>query len=203
VFTPGAITLQYPGPLVLPTEVATLSPEGIQALLALAADNGLLAEPPVYAGNDMIADASTTVVELTVKGTTYRHAAYALGLTPDEQPEQDPARRRLATFVDAVSNVQAAVPAGSLSPSELFTPAAYEIQSMPVDPSAIEGAVITPWTSDTGVALAASGECVAIPASDAAATALLSEGNSASVFTEGDVSYQVFVRPQLPGLAAC
>ena len=44
----GVTTLEYPGPLLRPVVRRTLDEAGIQPLLALADEHGLLAEPPEY-----------------------------------------------------------------------------------------------------------------------------------------------------------
>ena len=203
VFTPGVMTMQYPGPLVAPTSVQTITPEGIEAVLALAAEHELLATPPVYPRNDMVADAPDTVVTLTVGGETFEHRAYALGIVPDDGTESDPARANLAAFVEQVVDLSAVVPEGSLSAPEPFVAAAYEIQAMPADASNVEGASEVAWASDSGISLAAATECASVPDTDVAATALLLGGTQATFFTEDGVTYQVFARPHLPGGPAC
>lgn len=200
VYVPGVTTLEYPGPLVMPTERRQLTEEGIQALLALAEEKGLLAQPGDYARNDQIADAPDTVVVITVGGETFRHQAYALGMDPSGE-ESDSARKALAEFVEAATALSV-VPEGSLSDGELLT-GDLEIRATEVDAANYEEPTVTPWASDGGLALADAGECLVVPASDAAATALLVEGKQNSLFTEGDVTYQIAVRPQLPGGPAC
>lgn len=202
VYTPGAITLQYPGPLVLPIQTSTLTEEGVQALLALADEHGLLAEAPEYVRNDLIADAADTVVEITVDGVTYRHQAYALGLEGGAAAETDPARKALAEFVEAASNPASVVPEGSLTDGGLLT-GDIEIQAVEVDPANYDQPTITAWASTSGITLADSTECAVVPASDTDATALLGEATSITLFTEGDVTYAIAVRPQLPGGQTC
>jgi hypothetical protein len=202
VYTPGMTTLEYPGPLRLPVERRTLDEAGIQALLALADEHGLLAEPPEYPRNDQIADAADTYVDITVGGETYHHQAYALGLDGGAASETDPARKALAEFVDAATNVSAAVPEGSLADGELVT-GDLEVMATVVEPANYDDPAITPWTSDSGVTLADAAQCAVVPASDAAASALLADATQATLFTEGDATYQLAVRPQLPGGPAC
>ena len=45
--------------------------------------------------------------------------------------------------------------------------------------------------------LADAAECVAVPAADVGE--LFADANQLTFFTEGDVTYQVAVKPQLPG----
>ena len=199
VFTPGMTTLEYPGKLVVPMFVQQLDPEGMQALLARAAEAQLLGPAPVYPGNDQIADASDTVVTITVDGQTYTHQAYALGF--DE--ETDPARQRLADFVADATNLTSIVPEGSLSVPAPFTPPASEIRATVGDLAGVEAANEVAWASDSGVTLAGAGECASVPVSDSTATALLLDANQATFFTEDGVTYRLMVRPELPGGPDC
>ena len=68
-------------------QVSPVTEAGIQELLALADEHGLLADVE-YTDPTNIADAPDTVVEISANGTTYRHVAYALGIGD----ETDPAR---------------------------------------------------------------------------------------------------------------
>ena len=98
----------------------------MQQLLADADELGLLTDV-TYERNDMIADAGTTIVTITVGGTTYRHEAYALGF----DAETDPARAALAEFVAAVSDLPATVGAAELGTEEAFVADDYLIQALP------------------------------------------------------------------------
>ena len=55
----------------------------------------------------------------------------------------------------------------------------------------------------SGVTLAGAAECAVVPADDAAAGTLLAEATQITLFTEGNATYQLFVRPQLPGGPDC
>src|SRR5436190_2194849 len=77
----------------------SITPAGIQALLAKADQLGLLADIE-YSRNDQVADAPNTVVEVTVGGRTYRLEAYALGMDGAGTP--DAARQHLQEFVDVM-----------------------------------------------------------------------------------------------------
>ena len=101
-FTPGPQIAIYPGPLLPNIQVADIGEEGIQDLLALADEHGLL-EQREYEAPANIADATDTVVTIRADGETYVHRAYALGLEGglDETGAEidDEARRELADFV--------------------------------------------------------------------------------------------------------
>src|SRR4051794_39090388 len=87
----GPTTMIHPGPLLPNLLERSMTPAGIQQLLAKADELGLLADV-VYSRNDQIADAPDTVVDITVGGRTHHHQAYALGMAGG--PE-DPARQHL------------------------------------------------------------------------------------------------------------
>lgn len=76
-------TMEFPGPLMNPVFVRSISEAGIAKVLQLADDAGLLGPAPDYElpGDVGIADAPNTVVSAsspTAAGA--RHVAYALGL---------------------------------------------------------------------------------------------------------------------------
>ena len=96
--------MEFPGPLLPNILQQSITEAGIEELLARADELGLLAEVE-YPTNDNIADAPTTVVTITVDGTTYAHAAYALDL----EPETDPARRALSDFVALMTDLSGTV----------------------------------------------------------------------------------------------
>ena len=89
----GPVAAIFPGPLLPNILQRSISPEAVQQLLAEADELGLLADI-VYEDPTNIADAGTTIVAITVDGTTYRHAAYALGLEPDGESDPDARRWR-------------------------------------------------------------------------------------------------------------
>ena len=89
----GPVTLVFPGPLLPNILQRTITPGAVQELLAHADELGLLADV-TYAADPLIADASTTVLTLTVDGTTYRHEAYALGI--DEVAGSRRSRRQIS-----------------------------------------------------------------------------------------------------------
>lgn len=69
----------WPPPALPNLLVTELSEEDVAALVESARDAGLLGELPEY-GQPPVADAPTTTVTVTVDGTTYVHAANALGI---------------------------------------------------------------------------------------------------------------------------
>jgi hypothetical protein len=172
------------------------SEAGVQELLALADDHGLFAEVE-YASPDNIADAPHTVVEITANGETYVHSAYALGLD-ESGAESDPQRQALADFVAAATGDWMYGDNPELGPEEAFTSDAFLVRAW-VAPE--ESGDIAPtfvdWPADATVSLADAAECAEIPAAEVAD--LFAEANQLTYFTEGGVSYQLAVKPLLPG----
>ena len=201
LFAPGVTTEEYPGPLVRPVTSRTISEAGLQALLEIADADGLLAEPPAYVPNTMIADAPDTVLVLQAKGGSFRHQANALGF--DTETDKD--RKRFAAFVTALQNISDAAGADTLGPEEIHTATEYRIMSMPVDLANWEGSVPEPtvveWPADAPVRLADIGECGQVDA--AFGDPLFLEATELTFFSDADAVYQVFAAPLLPGDATC
>ncbi|HNJ97172.1 MAG TPA: hypothetical protein PLV13_03545 [Ilumatobacteraceae bacterium] len=201
VFTPGVIPEIYPGPLVMPVMVGTLTTEGLQRLAAAADDARLIGFVADYSLPDGIgiADAPDTVVTVTVAGKTYTHRAYALGIDDPTTPE----RERLAKFVNATADLATLVGAENVGSTTDFAPAAYRFRATPTDPTQWSDPqpTIVEWPTSTGVVLSKSAEC-AVVAADAIGD-LFSAANQATLFQEGDVVYQVAVVVELPGDAGC
>lgn len=180
----------FPAPLLANVLVSDTGESGIQELLDLAAEHGLLTERE-YERNDMIADASDTVVRISANGETYEHRAYALGLGTSDSGEESGDRAELQAFVTAATSTVAA----DAAPME---PDTFLVRATPItDTSGYEvEPTIVAWTID-GFPLAEAAECVAIPAADV--TELFATSNQLTFFTEDDVTYQLAVKPQLPG----
>ncbi len=177
----------YPQPLLPNVLVSEIGEAGVQRLLELAAEHGLLTERE-YARNDMIADAADTVVRISANGETYEHRAYALGLDTDESGD----RAELQAFVEAVT----AEPAMD---EEAFAPEHYLVRATPVDDVTdydVEPTLVD-WPADSALVLADANECVEVPADDV--HGLFADANQLTFFVEDDVAYQVTVKPQLPG----
>lgn len=201
-YTPGVMTMEFPGPLVAPITVRTITEEGVQTLLQLASAAGLLATPPEYPRNDMIADAPDTVVTIEAGGSTYVHRAYALGIDANET---DPARKVLADFVTAASDLPGTVGAAALGPEAMLEPAAYRFQAMPTDDADLAGIdpkpTITEWPESTGVDLGAAASCASALADAVGPTFTAADSNT--VFAQGDALYRLAVAPVLPGDPPC
>lgn len=206
VYAGGAITADFPGPLLFPITVRTLTPAGIDMVLAAATTRRLLETPPDY--NDVelqITDVPFTVVDITTAAGTVRHSAFALGFSPDGSgKEVTPERQRLRDFVDQVTDLGTLV-GTELGPEKMFEPTEFRILATAVNPADWAGndpqPVVKPWPAETGVKLAEAGTCARVPA-DKIGT-LFADSSQLTFFTEGQATYQLNVRGVLPGDPDC
>jgi hypothetical protein len=209
VYTPGVTTMEFPGPMLQPMSVRTITEAGIQKLLAAADAAGLLAPPPDYSAELNVADVQDTVVTLTAGGATYTHSAYALGFQTDDQgnqvPETTPARAALQEFTLLLGDLAAAVGADQLGPETLFVPTDYRMQATPIAEADLAGIDPAPsiidWPATTGLDLATASECALLPAD--AAGSVFADANSNTFFKQGDALYRISVAGVLPGDRAC
>jgi hypothetical protein len=192
----------YPGPLLPNLQQRTISEAGIQALLRLAEEHDLFRDV-AYKDDANIADAPYTVVTLSANGDTYEHEAYALGLGGDGT-ESDEERARLASFVGQASDIATAAGADTLGPEEPFEAASYLIRATVADPSTLDQDIpptLVDWPADAPVRLAGAAECATVPA--ASFRDLFSEATQLTWFVDAGVTYQLTVKPQLPGVPTC
>lgn len=202
LITPAPTIAIYPGPLVPPANVQTITQEGIDRLLDAARDAGLFADV-TYPEHAHVADASTATLRITVDGETYVHEAYALGIDEslDElQPEGDRpgAASGLEEFVELLGDIPALVGADALGPAEPYRPEAYQLSAVPAgDLSGYElEPTVVEWPTDTGMILADAADCTEV---DAAQVGELLEGaDQLTFFAEDGVTYQVLARPAYP-----
>jgi hypothetical protein len=189
----GPVAAIYPGPLLPNVQVADIGEGGIQSLLALADEHGLLMERE-YEGPTNIADASDTVVTINADGQTFVHRAYALGLDEglgEGTGDTDEARADLLAFVEAATAM------GDVQ-TEPFEPTTYLVRSFPVDD--LSGYEIEPTIVEwplADVSLADADDCIAIDAT--AIGDVFADANQLTFFEQAGVTYQLAVKPQLPG----
>ena len=183
----------YPGPLVPAVNVRTVTEQGIQDLLALAEDNGLLADVE-YTSPTNIADAPDTVVEISANGATYVHRAYALGISD----ETDPARLSLAEFVNAATGDWMNGANAELGAEETLAPDAYLIRSMEVgDYTGDIAPTVVDWPADASIRLADAADCAELSAAEVGD--LFANATQLTFFADGGITYQLAVKPDLPG----
>ena len=214
VISQGPQLAIYPGPLMPNLQVRTLAAEGLQDLLDLAQEQGLLED----AHYDLltIADATTTILSITIDGRTTRVSAYALaeGLEAGSSTdaEADAGRAALRDYLDALTAIPDSAFVDESSP--------YAFTSLRLFASP---AVVVPGSEFPGEQppidwplreLGAAGDevgngqlgfrCQVLTGDDlSAALPLLADANQLSVFRSGDELWTLVPRPLLPGEEGC
>lgn len=213
-FTPGATTMIYPGPLLMPMFERSVTKKGIEKVLKLADDAGLLGEIPDYEMPDgpVVMDASDTVVVINVNGKTYTHSANALGMgLPEDNTGGDtgavaevtPARQNLLQFVTLMGDLAKVAGAGNVGTDGAWSPTEYRFQAMAVDPTQwVEPSpTIVEWPVETGIVLADSAQCAKAAAEKV--DDLFANATQLTFFEEDELIYQLAVVGVLPGDAVC
>jgi len=189
-------------PLVQRHQVQTVSPAGVEALLAAAESAGLFADVD-YASDDslLIADAPNSVLTITADGTTYTHEAYALGIGggPGEgASESTPERQALLDFLMALQSDPASIiGAENLGAPTDYEPTAYQIEARGEGGDLEVDTVIETWPADSGVDLESAQACVEVPRSDVGD--LFENAEQFTYFEQDGEIYDVTVRPAYPG----
>ncbi|MEL6891794.1 MAG: hypothetical protein AAFP84_09370 [Actinomycetota bacterium] len=205
VITPAAVAAIFPGPLLPQHTVRTITPEGIERLLAALDDAGLLANV-AYDEDSLIADAATATVVVRTADREFRHEAYALDLAPghtdepsDQPTEQSAERIALAAAMERLSDLASIVGEDALGPEEPWTPEAYQLIAEPIDDvSGFEPEpTVLDWPAESGVVLAATSSCTEVGRD--AVGRVLESANQLTFFTEGDTTYQILARPAYAG----
>jgi hypothetical protein len=203
VIQSGPVIAIYPGPLLPNLLQRSITETGIQRLLDLADEHGLLGDV-TYTRPDNIADAADTVVTITVDGETFEHRAYALGGGGPDGGETDAARARLFDFVVAATDLASGPVADEIGPEEPYRSDSYLIRATEaVNPEPTGDAPIdiqpTPvdWPSDAPVRLAAAAECAEVPTDRFAQ--MFEDANQLTRFVDDGVAYSLAITPGLPG----
>jgi hypothetical protein len=203
VIVQGPVPAVYPAALLPNVQQRTISEAGIQALLRLAEEHDLFRDV-TYEGNDNIADASDVVVTIAANGATYEHRAYALGMSGDDGNETDAARASLASFFEQATDIVTAAGADTLGPEEPFESTSYLIRATVADESTVDmdlAPTLVDWPADAPVRLADATECATLPVESFAD--LFASATQLTWFVDAGVTYQLVVKPQLPGVPAC
>lgn len=199
----GPVIAIYPGPLLPNLLERPITEAGIQRLITLADEHGLLADV-TYTQPGNIADAADTVVTITVGGSTFEHRAYALGLGGGpEGGETDEARARLFDFVVAATEL-ASTPSDDVGPDRPYRSETYLIRASEAPSPEAPGAEpvdIVPtqvdWPAEAPVRLAAAGECAEVPTAEF--SALFQNANQLTQFIDAGRAYSLAVTPRVPG----
>jgi hypothetical protein len=209
----GTVVVRGPdgGALALPSRYV-LSQEGIDAVLAAAADAGLLAQAPSY-GMPPITDVGFTTVALDVDGATVVHDAYALGFEDPSvdglTPEQRKAREALAGFVDFVTGLADARPDLVAAAPEPYQPEAVDVHVWPApegaDPAgALEWPPATPPEAFSQDAALSDARCATVRGADLTALLQALEGVGGPVLLRsGDALWSAGYHVVLPGEQPC
>jgi hypothetical protein len=204
VIQDGPVIAIHPGPLLPNLLQRTITEAGIERLIDLADEHGLLGDVK-YTRPGNIADAADTVVTITVNSETFEHRAYALGLGggPDGG-ETGTARARLLDFVVAATDLTSGPTAGEIGPEEPYRSESYLIRAReaentePTDDAPIDIApTLVDWPSDAPVRLAAAAECAEVPTNRFAQ--LFDDANQLTRFIDDGVAYSLAVMPRVPG----
>jgi hypothetical protein len=207
--TQGPQILIFPGPALPNLLVHELSAAQLEAIEGLAADAGLLSEPPDY-GTPPVADAPTTVVTLTFGGSTVVHHAQALGIGEDprgEAPGLDAeavaAREALSGFIEEASSLVTAADDGTPYQPEAFAVLARPVAAdgPPPEPGLEPDVIAWPLPE---VDLASAEQCVVVdgPAAGTLRTTF-EDATQLTRFRQDEQDYEVYVRLLLPGEEDC
>ena len=220
VLVPGPQVMIYPGPSLPNLQRATITPAGMQILLAAARDAGLLG-PDAHYDLGGIMDASTAEFTVNAEGRVHTISAYALmesgGREPELPPDTDPAvadaRAKLSLFRGQLGSLEALLDTeiGQWTP---FEPESAQLLVTAGAPDDGQGLVQQPiaWPLDTdlatfGDALSALMEgqrCGVVAAADLETLwPLFGEANALTPWTDGDAAFGIAVRPLLPGEKGC
>lgn len=184
-------------PVVPRLERRALTPQQLALVVDAARGAGLLAAPPDYDQEIMVADAGATVVVVGYDGESFTHRAEALGFDTERD---SPARRKLGEFAAVIEKLDPIVGAGTWEP---FVADRWELMATVVNPSDFTGDVaptIVEFPADAGVALA-SARCT--PISGAQVTAWFATGAGVVFYRQGDANYRVALSPTLAGTRPC
>jgi hypothetical protein len=124
LIVPGPQIEIYPGPALPNLQMRTVSPQGIQAILAAAKAAGLLGPDRRY-DTLRVADAPTTTFTLVQDGIRHTVSVQALGFdqpTPDEPADEVQARAKLSSLQSKLGDLSSWLPAGSLGKESPFRP---------------------------------------------------------------------------------
>jgi len=220
VIVPGPQIAIYPGPTLPNLQRATITPAGMQILLAAARDAGLLGLDAHY---DLggIMDASTAEFTLNAEGRIHTVSAYALmegeGGTPNMPGSTDPAvadaRAKLSLLQGQLGSLEALLDT-EIGPWTSYEPEAVQLLITTGAPDDGQGLVQQPitWPLDTtletfGDALPTLMEgqrCGVVDGADLEAVwPLLGQANALTPWTDSDASFGIAARPLLPAETGC
>ena len=219
VITEGPVIEIYPGPALPNLLVSRVSEAGLQAILAAAADAGLLG-PDRHYDFVGVADAATTTFVLVANGAAHTTTAYALGIGGDHpagMPAGDTtAREALAGFQAKLSDLPSLVGADVLSAEQPYAFEQLRVFVAPAEPTSSDGQVqptVVEWPLPEPLATAGTaidgfggvGMRCSVVAGDDLATLrpVLEAANQLTYVRSAGATYGIQLRPLLPDEAGC
>jgi hypothetical protein len=195
LYSPGAITMIYPGPALFPIIKTPVSKSRMQAFDRLAREAGLQRSRLDW-GTPNTADVPDLV--LTYRGKTHTIPSFGVGeesLTKAQQTN----RQRVRKLMDSIGSL--ASPSGSL-----YTPTSLVIAprlAVPEDTPPDLTVQRLDWPDSIGT-LDNTPSCAVLSGPNAAAALrVLQQANDLTQFRSNGKFYRVLVRPALPGDLGC
>jgi hypothetical protein len=213
VIQPGAQIEIYPAPALPAITTRTIDEDTIQAILQAALDAGLDHDGDYSdMGNMGVADAATTVFELSMDGITHRVTAYALGDEGSQQEGQPDdvwaMRESLNGFLAALPGM---LPAGAPG-DHVYQGEAAQLLIQPYhgDPDLRQEPLDWPLAiplADAGTPVAMLGDdatCLVVAGPDWTTLRELADGaNQLTPWRQGTARYALTFRPLLPDEPGC
>lgn len=179
-------------PMVWPYVTGTIPVEAVAALLAAAADAGLLDSPGRVDGNDAVVGAPVTFVDVRTAAGVTHHRVHALQSPSDADT---PYLATLRGFVDQLR--EATWDALDPTTAPLLDAARVAVIASPLDPPADR--VVADWVG--AFPLADAVPCIV--ADDAATIAMLQQNIARDFFGDDGVTYSVTAHHLIPGESGC
>jgi hypothetical protein len=218
VITRGPQIEIYPGPALPNLLVSRISEDGLQRILAAAAEAGILGRDASYP-YPLIADAPTTTFFVNAGGTTSTVSAYALGLGEDTSvlsPEDAAARADLADFAARLGDLPGWLGSDVVSAEAPYDFDAIRIYAQRATPAAQDpepSPTIVDWPLATPLAefgepFRATAEpamrCGVVTGDDLATIRpALESANQLTYWRSGGETWSLVLRPLLPDETGC
>jgi hypothetical protein len=216
VITQGAMTLEFPGPLLPPLQVRQLTEEGVQQVLEGVIETGLFdTDLDLRGAANMIADASDTVFTLHAGDREVTVKVYGLGTLLPDMPTQgiDPAEVQAHQTLQRLNEQLLAI--DQVLPADAFTDTGWQpyeadayrlyIRDATADPEGELPGQVREWPIDDDpatigeeVELFGNGtRCVVVEGADWSEDLL--EANQNTRWTQdGETLFAISVRPLFP-----
>jgi len=216
VITEGPVPAIFPGPALPNLQASTLTETGLQRLLAISGDDGLLGPDASYDATN-VADASAARFTVVADGATHTIGAYALGMDdPNLEADATAARAKLRAFAAALGDLQTSVGAENVGQDTSFawdSIAVYVAEGAPEpgDPNLARKPIAWPLSTPLATfgepATAGTinaGRCGVVSGADAdRLRPLLADATQITPWTSAGSSYSLTFHPLLPDQTTC